>query len=129
MRRQPVYESSESRPADGASRSLLILTKLNPPRATGRTVARPRLYRWLDEAAELAVVLVSAPAGFGKSTLVASWLEQSGRPFAWLSLDEDARDPRLFLRYLFAALDRVEPGAWKGCGSEVRRHDARSDPG
>ncbi len=111
MRRQAVDESTEKGLADGPSRSPLIVTKLNPPRTTGRLVARPRLYRWLDEGAELPVVLISAPAGFGKSTLVASWLRQGERPFAWLSLDEDDRDPRLFLRYVFAALAKVEPGA------------------
>ncbi len=100
--------SSENRVSSGSSP--LILTKLNPPRVSGRLVARPRLYRWLDQGAELPVVLISAPPGFGKSTLVASWLRQGERPFAWLSLDEDDRDPRLFLRYLFAALDKVEPG-------------------
>ncbi|MCP3963802.1 MAG: AAA family ATPase [bacterium] len=100
--------SSQSTGPSGSSP--LILTKLNPPRTTERVVDRPRLYRWLDQGAELPVVLLSAPAGFGKSTLVASWLKQGARPFAWLSLDQGDRDPRLFLRYLFAALDGVEPG-------------------
>ena len=101
----------KSAEASGPWSSPLILTKLNPPRASGRIVTRSRLHRWLEQSVELPVVLVSAPAGFGKSTLVASWLQQDGRPFAWLSLDASDSDPRLFLRYLLAALDRVEPGA------------------
>jgi len=54
------------------------------------------------------LTLVSAPAGFGKTTLVAAWAQGVGLPVAWLSLEEADNDPARFLRYLVAALQRVD---------------------
>jgi LuxR family maltose regulon positive regulatory protein len=56
-------------------------------------VPRPHLYRRLDEGARVGLTLVSAPAGFGKSTLVGSWIAAGARQAAWLSLDEADNDP------------------------------------
>jgi LuxR family maltose regulon positive regulatory protein len=58
---------------------------------------------------ERALTLVSAPAGFGKTTLVAHWLAESGTPVAWLSLEPEDNDPMRFLSYLIAALQRLDP--------------------
>jgi LuxR family maltose regulon positive regulatory protein len=55
-------------------------------------------------------VLVSAPAGFGKTALLADWARGDGRPVAWLGLDGDDSDPARFWRYAVAALDRARPG-------------------
>jgi LuxR family maltose regulon positive regulatory protein len=55
------------------------------------------------------LTLISAPAGFGKSTLVSEWLSGCGRPAAWLSLDENDNDPVRFLRYLISALQKIAP--------------------
>ena len=70
-------------------------------------MARPRLSERLSRGAESALTLVSAPAGFGKTTLLAEWLAAApadGRSAAWLSLDQRDNDPALFWTYLVAAL-------------------------
>jgi len=54
--------------------------------------------------------LVCAPAGFGKTTLLADWLRSGGQPVAWLSLDAGDNDPARFWRHMVAALDRAQPG-------------------
>ncbi|MCC6187730.1 MAG: hypothetical protein IT318_01750 [Anaerolineales bacterium] len=85
----------------------IIATKISPPPLRGSLVARPRLLALLDEAAAHNLVLVSAPAGFGKSTLVSVWLRERGLPAAWLSLDKHDNDPVRFLTYLVRALQPV----------------------
>ena len=60
------------------------------------------------------LTLVSAPAGFGKTTLVGEWVAGCGRPVAWLSLDAGDSDPSRFLTYLIAALQTVAPGIGGG---------------
>jgi LuxR family maltose regulon positive regulatory protein len=65
----------------------------------------------LEEGLQLGhrVTVISAPAGFGKTTLLSDWLGQTGRPVAWLSLDEGDNDPTRFLAYLIVALQRIDP--------------------
>jgi LuxR family maltose regulon positive regulatory protein len=89
---------------------IILPTKLNPPCTSDRHVPRPHLFDHLDEAVRQRVTLLSAPAGFGKTTLIAHWLKHRPQRAAWLSLD--AQDSRLdrFLRYVTAALHTVEPG-------------------
>ncbi len=85
----------------------LLETKLHVPRWRRGLVARPRLSERLSRGAESALTLVSAPAGFGKTTLLAEWLAAApadGRSVAWLSLDQRDNDPALFWTYLVAAL-------------------------
>ena len=91
----------------------LVETKLLLPRARRDTVPRPRLDGLLDRARTAPVTLVSAPAGFGKTTLLAAWLADAGQPVAWVSLDERDRRPESFWAYVLAALDRAVPG----CGT------------
>ena len=77
-------------------------------------MARPRLSERLSRGAESALTLVSAPAGFGKTTLLAEWLAAAaadGRSVAWLSLDQRDNDPALFWTYLVAALKTAAQGA------------------
>ena len=95
----------------------LLETKLQAPRRRRQLVARPRLSERLSRGAELALTLVSAPAGFGKTTLLADWLPAlaaNGRSAAWLSLDQRDNDPALFWTYLVAALKTVAPGVGTG---------------
>jgi len=66
----------------------LIQTKLNRPHLPVDLVPRPRLTEWLEQRRGKPLTLVSAPAGYGKSTLITCWLEQVDCPTAWLSLDE-----------------------------------------
>ena len=90
----------------------LLETKLHVPRWRRSLVARPRLSERLSRGAESALTLVSAPAGFGKTTLLAEWLAVAaagGRSVAWLSLDQRDNDPALFWTYLVAALSTGAP--------------------
>ncbi len=94
----------------------ILATKLYIPPSRQRVVLRPRLVQRLNEglAAGHKLTLVSAPAGFGKTTLVSEWVAGCGRPVAWLSLDEGDSDPSRFLAYLIAALQTVAPGVGDG---------------
>lgn len=85
----------------------LLATKLFPPRPRPDAVPRPRLLARLDAALTSPVTAIIAPAGFGKTTLLSSWL--AGRRAAWLSLDPGDNDPALFAHYLVAALRRALP--------------------
>jgi LuxR family maltose regulon positive regulatory protein len=89
----------------------LMATKLLPPRLRGDRVPRPRLADLLARATEAPLTLVSAPAGFGKTTLVASWLADSGRPVAWVSLDARDRQPMSFWSYVLASLEQAVAGS------------------
>jgi LuxR family maltose regulon positive regulatory protein len=95
----------------------LLETKLHVPRLRQGLVARPRLDERLSRGAETALTLVSASAGFGKTTLLAEWLaaaSSESRSTAWLSLDPRDNDPALFWRYLVAALQTAAPGVGAG---------------
>lgn len=83
------------------------MTKVYRPPPRPDMVSRPQLVRRLDEGLHRKLTLVSAPAGFGKTTIVSSWLAGSDRPAAWLSLDAGDNDPARFLTYLVATLQSV----------------------
>jgi LuxR family transcriptional regulator, maltose regulon positive regulatory protein len=88
----------------------LVFTKLRPSQARPKLVARPRLTAKLEREPSRKLTLISAPAGFGKTTLLVEWLrERAGGDgcVAWLSLDEGDNDPVRFLSYLVAALRRT----------------------
>jgi LuxR family maltose regulon positive regulatory protein len=98
----------------------LLRTKLHTPQVRAELVSRPHLIERLDEAIRSGrkLTLVSAPAGFGKTTLVSEWLQQGALPFGWLSLDEGDNDPVRFLIHLVAALQCVHPD-WGRATREV----------
>jgi LuxR family maltose regulon positive regulatory protein len=100
----------------------ILATKLYVPPSRRRVVLRPRLVERLDEglAAGSRLTLVSAPAGFGKTTLVGEWVAGCGRPAAWLSLDEGDSDPSRFLTYLIAALQTVASGVGEGVSTVLQ---------
>ena len=98
-------------PPDG-----LLTTKLYLPRTPLGFVLRPRLVEQLDEGLARELVLVCAPAGFGKTALLADWSQRGQRPVAWLSLDAADNDPVRFWRHVAAALDRVRPGVAERVG-------------
>ena len=87
----------------------LLRTKLNRPPITGVHVPRPRLLERLNQHLKKPLTLISAPAGYGKSTLLSSWLERSNYPSAWLSLDENDNDLRTFAAYFMAAVRNLHP--------------------
>jgi LuxR family maltose regulon positive regulatory protein len=84
---------------------VFIRTKLTRPALLPGLVERPHLLDRLDETFDQRVMLLSAAAGFGKTTLVAQWVEQRGVPAAWLALDVLDSDPERFIRYLVAAVE------------------------
>jgi len=86
----------------------LLVSKLYVPRVTPQLVPRPRLIQRLDEGLQRKLTLISAPAGFGKTTLISEWLRQVDRPVAWLSLDEGDNDAPRFVRYFIAALQTID---------------------
>jgi LuxR family maltose regulon positive regulatory protein len=89
----------------------LIRTKLHRPRVTENLVARPRLLEYLTDRRQRPLTVVAAPAGYGKTTLVSNWLEESDWPCAWLSLDENDDDMVMFLSYVIAAIQTIFPKA------------------
>jgi LuxR family maltose regulon positive regulatory protein len=92
----------------------ILSTKLYMPPPRAERVPRPRLAERLDASLGGRLTLVSAPAGFGKTTLVGDWLRTLDRAAAWLSLDEQDNDPARFLVYLTAALQRVDEHIGQG---------------
>jgi LuxR family maltose regulon positive regulatory protein len=97
-------------PTTGPERALLLATKMAVPRLRPGRIDRPRLLAQLQAASARELVLISAPAGFGKSTLLADWVRRDPRAVAWLSLDEGDNDPVRFWRHVAAALDATRPG-------------------
>ncbi len=88
----------------------LIHTKLNIPRTRTNGIVRKRLLNQLNGGVTtdgVKLTLIMAPAGYGKTTLAAQWVQQLGRPVAWVSLDESENDLGRFLAYLFNAIGLV----------------------
>ncbi|HEX6387097.1 MAG TPA: LuxR C-terminal-related transcriptional regulator, partial [Anaerolineae bacterium] len=106
----------------------LLLTKIQAPPRASSIVSRSRLTDKMDQGLAGKLILISAPAGFGKSTLVTEWLSQlpnhTGR--AWLSLDEEDNDVGRFLTYLVAALQQSVPGIGQSLLSLLEGNDGYS---
>ena len=102
--------SSPAAKAATSERDVLLATKLNVPGSRPDLVPRPRLAERLDEGLGEGLVLVCAPAGYGKTVLLADWVRRGRYPVAWLSLDAGDNDPARFWRHAVAALDGVRPG-------------------
>ncbi len=88
----------------------ILSTKLSIPPLRSRLVQRSRLIQKLNHGLECGLVLVSAPAGYGKSTLLSAWLSQVEFDAVWVSLDDKDNDLFRFLTYLSAALRLIDPG-------------------
>ena len=109
----------------------ILATKLYIPPPRPKVVLRPRLIERLNEGLHRKLTLISAPAGFGKTTLVSEWVAGCERPAAWLSLDEGDNDPTRFLAYLVAALQTIAPNHWRrgvGCAPIPSATADRIDP-
>lgn len=108
----------------------LIETKLRVPTRRRTVVSRPRLDASLSRAMEAKLLLVSAPAGFGKTTALIEWLAQvrhRGVAVAWLSLDERDNDPVLFWSYVVAALQKAVPGLGAGAAALLETGSASTE--
>ncbi len=100
----------------------LVETKLYLPRARQGLVPRPRLGERLLRRNETRLTLVSAPAGFGKTTLLSAWLTDRGERVrtAWVSLEETDRHAAAFWTYVVTSLERARPGAGEGALTLLR---------
>jgi LuxR family maltose regulon positive regulatory protein len=101
----------------------LLQTKLAIPSARADRVPRARLIQQLNAGLECPLTLICAPAGFGKTSLITDWYEQSDRsrfPLAWLSLDEEDNDPTRFLTYLISALATISNTPFEDLLSSLR---------
>ncbi len=88
----------------------LLRTKLFVPRAHPDIVDRPWLDQRMEEGLQRNAIILSAPAGFGKTTLLSCWVKSTGRPTAWFSIDEGDNDPTRFWSYFITSLQTLEPG-------------------
>ncbi len=97
-----MAEPATTTPVERATpeRDVLLATKLHVPRLRPGFLARPRLLERLAEGTTRELTLVCAPAGFGKTSLLADWARQARRPVAWLSLDAGDNDPARFWRHV-----------------------------
>ena len=87
----------------------LLSTKLYIPKPRKALVQRTYLIERLNSGFQCKLTLISAPAGFGKTTLLSEWISQSQLPVAWISLDSSDNDPVYFIKYIIAALKKIEP--------------------
>src|SRR5689334_7125702 len=119
---------SKTRQPSGPSHSAagpvfdLIAAKLHRPPLRPGTVRRSALIERLARGDRRPIISVVAPAGYGKTTVLAQWAERNGQAFAWVSVDEADNDPKVLLTYVAKALDAVEP-----VGERV--FDALASPG
>ena len=93
--------------------SPLLITKLHVPQTRTAGVPRPRLVMRLQQGLAQKLILISAPAGYGKTTLLGEWLAACGQTTAWVSLDKGDNDPVRFWAYVIAALRSIFSSAGK----------------
>ena len=107
----------------GSPDTLLIRTKLHRPQVAADHVHRPQLLDRLNNQLHRPLTLVSAPAGYGKSTLISCWLNDCDLPSAWLSIEESENDLRLFITYFLAAVQTVFPQVGKKTESFLKAEE------
>ena len=91
----------------------ILTTKLLVPPQRSEAVLRRRLENRISAGLAGKLTLVSAPAGFGKTTLISEWAAKCDRPVAWLSLDKEHNEPDRFLAYVAASLRKITPNLGK----------------
>ena len=106
----------------------ILATKLYLPRLRPNVVSRPRLLARLNEGLHRKLTLISAPAGFGKTTLLSAWVAGCDRQVAWLSLDAGDSDPARFLTYLVAALRTIAAHIGEGLLGALQSPQAPPPP-
>jgi LuxR family transcriptional regulator, maltose regulon positive regulatory protein len=107
--------------------STVLRSKLRPPTAPDRLVLRSRLHQLLDDVIARPLTLVVAPAGSGKTSLLATWCAELSTPYAWLSVDEDDRDTVQFWSGMALALETLAPGSGQRARALVTRPNALLD--
>lgn len=114
--------SQSDKHTDWIARRLTTKLYLPPPRQT--LVDRPRLLEQLSDGLKGRLTLISAPAGFGKTSLVTAWRQQSETPLAWLSLDEEDNESTRFLGYLVGALQIIDESFGRESSDHLQRSPA-----
>ena len=123
MKRQPARRGAASR---GSALTSLHRAKLRRPATPEHYIRRSRLFDLFDEVVRNRVTLVVAPAGTGKTSLVAGWVAESSTPTAWLSLDDTDCDGVQFWSAVIAALDTLAPGCGDRALVTLRRPGTRA---
>lgn len=90
--------------------TFILETKLNRPHLPKRLVSRPDLIKRLSSGLSRKLTVISAPAGYGKTTLLCQWIGQINRPAAWYSIDKTDNDKVHFFTYLISAIQKIHPG-------------------
>jgi len=85
----------------------MLLTKLHIPPAGNNVVHRAALFERLNSGLSRKLILISAPAGYGKTTLISDWISRNKIPAAWLSLDNGDNDPTVFLGYIISGIQSI----------------------
>jgi LuxR family maltose regulon positive regulatory protein len=98
----------------------ILATKLYVPPPRVNVIVRPRLTERLNEGLHRKLTLISAPAGFGKTTVVSEWIANSKQPVAWLSLDEGDNDPARFWSHFIAALQTLASNIGAGASGALQ---------
>jgi len=104
----------------------LLLTKLHTPSIGKNYVHRPQLIDQLNEGLSRKLILVSAPAGFGKTCLICDWINQQQITNAWISLDKGDNDPVEFLNYMITGIQGIVPGFGQGVAGLLKSPDKPS---
>src|ERR1700683_188413 len=108
----PANEAAGTGPTRGGKQIPFLVTKVVSPRCLG-LIDRPRLLAMASRLQAKRLAVIKAPAGFGKTSLAASWskwLRQNGSSVAWLTIDPDDDEPARFLFYMMQAIQRCAPG-------------------
>jgi LuxR family maltose regulon positive regulatory protein len=124
---QNTPASSEDKQGLAGERVYLV-TKLAIPPVRSDLVARPRLTHQLQRSIQRPLTLIAAPAGFGKTTVLSTWLADAPCSAAWLSLDSGDDDLTRFWSYVFTALDRVNPGSGQSALALLHGSDLQPRP-
>lgn len=95
-----IEENDPINPTTLDQQETLFTTKLFAPSIRPDHVSRPRLIALINTGLDKALTLISAPAGYGKTTLVCNWLHDTNTPYAWISMDEGDNDPIRFLHII-----------------------------
>ena len=105
---------------------VLLGNKLHPPVLAGHLISRPQLLELLERGMGAKLILISSPAGTGKSTVLAAWLKGHNHPAAWLSLDRGDDTLGQFLLYLLGALQTLGLGLGEGLPELLRQQNAEN---
>ena len=93
----------------------MLLTKLHAPSVGKDLVHRSGLFDRLSEGLNLKLILFSAPAGFGKTTIISDWIKLNEIPTSWFSIDKGDNDPVVFLSYIISGIQNI----WKEFGQSA----------